>query len=116
MWVGTGHWVTFSIRVNRQAREGGNLLEAGGPITAQQISLNLKQYALEAEEQTDFSMRSFRSEGAVSRALADSLLSRNHLEEPKHSVEVHEAHGGSLTGSGRKLYGRGNYSESVQKN
>ena len=45
------------------------------PITAPQMSLNLKQYASEAGEQTDFSMHSFRSGGAVSRALAGDSLS-----------------------------------------
>ena len=39
------------------------------------MSLNLKQYVLEAGEHIDFSMHSFRSGGAVSRALAGDSLS-----------------------------------------
>lgn len=53
------------------AEKKGNMpIRGRDALTAPQMSQSLKEYALEAGEKADLSMHSFRSGGAVSRALA----------------------------------------------
>ena len=87
------------------------------PLSAKQKSRFLKRHAKKAGEHTEFSMYSFRSGGAVSRALAGdstSTIMQSFLEKPADGREVHASSGGSLPGHGWRCQGRGCFREPAQ--
>lgn len=65
----------------------GNALRGSLPVTTTTMSSALKQYAIEAGETQEFSLHSFRSGGAVSRALAgdsvSTIMQRAYWKSPK---------------------------------
>ena len=82
-------WDMTSGYLFSDASEGaqGEALRGSLPVTTATMSSALKQYAIAAEETQEFSLHSFRSGGAVSRALAGDSLStimqRAYWKSPK---------------------------------
>ena len=61
-------------RISRDA-EGGAAIRGKAPMSAAEMTHALKSHARAAGEKSDFSMHSFRSEGAITRALRGEDLS-----------------------------------------
>ena len=106
-------------RISRRPNTGAPI-RGKTPISAPDVTKALKIHARNAGERTAFTMHSFRSGGALTRALAGEDLPTAYatriLEEAEYGLEIPQTHGSTNPRIGRKLDGKRGIPRTVQRN